>query len=211
MRNKQEFEERVYELYKLKKQKRLSYMKRFTVVGTAVLAAACVIFVFTRFGNNKISDNPMQKYHTEATNEEVATGDREEMNGMDGMDGIGNSPITNETNAEEDNAEEEDGNSLRLLGATIRKYPSEETAELNEEEAEEFMKFVREMNVTNNFQVEESVSENFYEIEFDYGYEVVKVVYRDGLRQIDDGDWMKCNEEDATELESILEEIFRED
>ena len=202
MRNKQEFEERVYELYKLKKQKRLSNMKRFTVVGAAVLAAACMIFVFTRFGGNKITDNPVPGHQNGTTAVEVATESNDHVNGMDGMI---NSPITNETGAVED------GNTQRLIGATVYKYPSEATEELDEEEAEEFMKFVREMDVTSNFQTNESVSENFYEIEFDYGYTVVKVVYRDGFRQIDDGDWMKCDKEDARELESILGKIFKED
>lgn len=199
MRNKQEFEQRVYELYELKKRQRLSYMRRFTVVGAGVLVAASMILVFTIFGRDGIKKNPEKNSVVGMSGMVIETGHQETI-----------TEVMNSPTWAVDEEALEDGGSMALLGATVYMYPSEEKVELNEEEAEEFRELVRNMDIIDNVQMNESASENFYIIKFDYGYKITEVIYNDGFRKIDDGDWIKCSEEDSKDLETILEKFFKE-
>ena len=199
MRNKQEFEDRVYELYREKQKKRLTAMKKFTIVGTALVAAACIVFVFVRFNNN-ISPSKETPEDNGETFSEIATG------------AIDNEATIPENSVIEDgfdgvvNGIPENGTEVSLV-THATKYPEKTKQELGKSEGEELFKmfYEAELDRDANFTEENDV---FYELLVDEkGYEYT-LTYSNGFVNYNNKDWFKIDEMSAENIEEILTVLF---
>ena len=209
MRNREEFEGRVYELYELKKKKRMGTIKKFTVAAATLVAAACIVLVFTRF-NRKIENPPTQgqTFAESATMLEPdegskPTGDLEmgmpELNwpegdvsdGMDGMNGIPeNSPETVAIGCIEN----------------ITSYPLQETATLEKEDGD--VLYVRLYNAEVEADMDYECGEEYYLFEgWDYESDV-SFIYSEGRVKVQDGEWMRLDESTEDYVEEIINELF---
>lgn len=199
MRNKQEFEDRVYELYREKQKKRLTAMKKFTIVGTALVAAACIVFVFVRFNNN-ISPSKETPEDNGETFNEIATGAIDDEATIpensvieDGFDGVVNGIPENGTEVS--------------LVTHATKYPEKTKQELGKSEGEELFKmfYEAELDRDANFTEENDV---FYELLVDEkGYEYT-LTYSNGFVNYNNKDWFKIDEMSAENIEEILTVLF---
>ncbi len=199
MRNKQEFEDRVYELYREKKKKRLTTMKKFTIVGTALVAAACIVFVFVRFNNNISPSKETPEANGETFNE-IATGAIDDEATIpensvieDGFDGVVNGIPENGTEVS--------------LVTHATKYPEKTKQELGKSEGEELFKmfYEAELDRDANFTEENDV---FYELLVDEkGYEYT-LTYSNGFVNYNNKDWFKIDEMSAENIEEILTALF---
>ena len=199
MRNKQEFEDRVYELYREKQKKRLTAMKKFTIVGTALVAAACIVFVFVRFNNN-ISPSKETPEDNGETFNEIATGAIDDEATIpensvieDGFDGVVNGIPENGTEVS--------------LVTHATKYPEKTKQELGKSEGEELFKmfYEAELDRDANFTEENDV---FYELLVDEkGYEYT-MTYSNGFVNYNNKDWFKIDEMSAENIEEILTVLF---
>lgn len=199
MRNKQEFEDRVYELYREKKKKRLTAMKKFTIVGTALVAAACIVFVFVRFNNN-ISPSKETPENNGETFNEIATGAIDDEATIpensvieDGFDGVVNGIPENGTEVS--------------LVTHATKYPEKTKQELGKSEGEELFKmfYEAELDRDANFTEENDV---FYELLVDEkGYEYT-LTYSNGFVNYNNKNWIKIDKTSAENIEEILTALF---
>lgn len=197
MRNKQEFEDRVYELYREKKKKRLTAMKKFTIVGTALVAAACIVFV--RFNNN-ISPSKETPENNGETFNEIATGAIDDEATIpensvieDGFDGVVNGIPENGTEVS--------------LVTHATKYPEKTKQELGKSEGEELFKmfYEAELDRDANFTEENDV---FYELLVDEkGYEYT-LTYSNGFVNYNNKNWIKIDKTSAENIEEILTALF---
>ena len=209
MKTSREFEERVYELYELKKKKRAGAIKKFTVAATTLVAAACIVLVFTRF-NRKI-ENPPTQGETFAESATMVgadegsnpTGDLEmgtpELNwpegdvsdGMDGMNGIPE-------------------NSLEIVAIgcieSITSFPLCETVSLEKEDGD--VLYVRLYNADVEEDVDYECGEEYYHFEgWDYENEI-SFVYSEGRVKLSEGEWMRLDESTEEYVEEIIKELF---
>ena len=199
MRNKQEFEDRVYELYREKQKKRLTAMKKFTIVGTALVAAACIVFVFVRFNNN-ISPSKETPEDNGETFNEIATGAIDDEATIpensvieDGFDGVVNGIPENGTEVS--------------LVTHATKYPEKTKQELGKSEGEELFKlfYEAELDRDANFTEENDV---FYELLVDEkGYEYT-LTYSNGFVNYNNKNWIKIDKTSAENIEEILTALF---
>lgn len=199
MRNKQEFENRVYELYREKKKKRLTAMKKFTIVGTALVAAACIVFVFVRFNNN-ISPSKETPEDNGETFNEIATG------AIDDEATIPENSVIEDGFDGAVNGIPENGTEVSLV-THATKYPEKTKQELGKSEGEELFKmfYEAELDRDANFTEENDV---FYELLVDEkGYEYT-LTYSNGFVNYNNKDWFKIDEMSAENIEEILTALF---
>lgn len=205
MRNKQEFEEHVYELYRKKQKKRLAAMKKFTIAGTALVAAACIVFVFVRFNReiitpSKETTDSRGETLIESATEEIPTGAIDDEATIpensvieDGFDGEVNGIPGNDTEVS--------------LVTYVTKYPEKTKQELSKSEGIELFKmfFESELDRDANFTEENEV---FYELLVDEkGYEYT-LTYSNGFVSYNNKNWIKIDETSAENIEEVLTALF---
>ena len=160
MRNKQQFEEHVYELYRKKQKKRLAAMKKFTIAGTALVAAACIVFVFVRFNREIITPS---KETTDSNGETLTESATEEIptDAIDDEATIPENSVIEDGFDGEVNGIPEKDTEVSLV-TYVTKYPEKTKQELSKSEGIELFKmfFEAELEHDANFTEENDV---FYE------------------------------------------------
>ena len=205
MRNKQQFEEHVYELYRKKQKKRLAAMKKFTIAGTALVAAACIVFVFVRFNREIITPS---KETTDSNGETLTESATEEIptDAIDDEATIPENSVIEDGFDGEVNGIPEKDTEVSLV-TYVTKYPEKTKQELSKSEGIELLKmfFESELEHDANFTEENDV---FYELLVDEkGYEYT-LVYNNGFVNYNNKEWIKIDETSAENIEEVLTALF---
>lgn len=205
MRNKQQFEEHVYELYRKKQKKRLAAMKKFTIAGTALVAAACIVFVFVRFNREIITPS---KETTDSNGETLTESATEEIptDAIDDEATIPENSVIEDGFDGEVNGIPEKDTEVSLV-TYVTKYPEKTKQELSKSEGIELFKmfFESELEHDANFTEENDV---FYELLVDEkGYEYT-LVYNNGFVNYNNKEWIKIDETSAENIEEVLTALF---
>ena len=203
MRNREDFEGRVYELYELKKKKRAGTIKKFTVVATTLVAAACIVLVFTRF-NREVKNPPTQGETFEENATMVGVDDATNSSGDLEMglpqNGI---PENDEMDGFEENAPE-----TVAIGCinSITLYPDNTEALVTEDDSQVF--YVRLYNAEVEEVKDYECPEKYYLFggEDDKGQLVF--IYSEGHIKVQNGEWMKLDESTENYIEKIIKELF---
>ena len=214
MRNREEFEGRVYELYELKKKKRVATIKKFTVAATTLVAAACIVLVFSRF-NREVKNPPTQgeTFAESATNVgndadmrptgEWETGVVENIPEGDGMDGMNGIPENDGMDSIQENYPD-----TVAIGwfDTITLQSTKETVAVDKGDGE--VLFVRlynaEVEEASNYECQGEVY--LFEGEDDKGE--IAFIYSEGHVKLQDGEWMRLETTAAEYVDGLIEELF---
>ena len=198
MKTSKEFEERVYELYELKKKKRAGTIKKFTVAATALVAAACIVFVFTKF--NREVPNPPTQGETFMENATMVGAD-------DGSDSTGDLEMGIPENNISDGIQENSPETV-ALGCinSVTLYPDNKDGIVDEDDCEVF--YVRLYHADVETDTEYECQGEYYLLEGkDVDGEII-FIYSEGHIKVQDGEWMKLDSSTENYIEKILEELF---
>ena len=203
MKTSREFEERVYELYELKKKKRAGTIKKFTVAATTLVAAACIVFVFTKF-NREVNNPPAQG----ETFEENAT--------MAGADDATNSLGDLEMGLPQNGIPENDGMDgivenvpeIVALGCinSVTLYPDNKECIVDEDDCEVF--YVRLYNADVEEAGDYECQEEYYLLEGEDDKGEIVFIYSEGHIKVQDGEWMKLDTSTENYIEKMMMELF---